>query len=448
MAEFEPRRVVITGYGCDSSLGPDANSTYAAMQACTRAIHDEREWLESLTPGAYLGNPNNPEDEGKLRSHLAARAEDPNLLSDPAFANEVDERYIKRFLSRSAEHWWKASAEALRHAGVVTQMLELSAVEPERFAFCIGTGIGGGIEIGRMRAIMEKGNALSSTDMNKAQPENAEVTSARLYKAKGPGITVTKACASSNFAISEAVRRIRGGEADIIAAGGTEALDATIIAAFERTKAGSFDSNPDLASRPFHREPGKAVLSEGAAVLILEDEKFAHERGATIYGEVAGFGETNDAHDPTLLDGKGIVTAMKLALERGRISPDHKLLLAAHATGTPQGDTAERDAILEVFNGEYYSLDQIKRRVLSIKGFTGHSMGAATGVAAVMFTMALNESKFFPATWLNDQDFLPGTEEFHPSIDKIDNIEADAILSNGMGFFGQNSSIVIKKFET
>jgi len=438
MAKFETRRVVITGYGCYCSAGEDANSTYAAMQAGEQFIRYERPWLEAQTPEIY---------HPKLRSSLAARAADPNLLSDPAFAAQVDERYIERYLSRSAQLWWKASAEALRHARVVTQMLELSAVEPERFAFSIGTGIGGGTEIGDYRSEMEEGNALSATDMNRAQPENAEVTSAKLYTARGPGVTVTKACASSNFAISEAVRRIQGGEADVISAGGTEALDATVIAAFERTKAGSFDSDPALASRPFHREPGKAVLSEGAAVLILEDERFARTRGATIYGEVAGFGETNDAHDPTLLDGKGIVRAMKLALHRAKISPEDKLLLAAHATATPQGDIAERDAILEVFNSGHYSFDQIKRRVLSIKGFTGHPVGAATGVAAVMFTMALNEGRFFPASWLNDQDFLDKTEELSPSTDKVDEVEADAVLSNGMGFFGQNSSIVIKKYQ-
>ncbi|MBX4199321.1 beta-ketoacyl-[acyl-carrier-protein] synthase family protein [Candidatus Saccharibacteria bacterium] len=437
MANHESPRVVITGYGCVSSLGDDARSTFEAMMAGQRAIRNEREWLESQIPSAYL-----PEGKPKLRSHLAARVGEVALLSDPAFQANFDQRYIDRYLSRSAELAFKASAEALRHAGVVTHMLELDAVEPERFAFVIGTGIGGGIEIGNLRSQMARGEGIAATAMNRAQPDNATVMSSLFYKARGPSATLTAACASGNFAIGDAVRRLERGEVDIIAAGGVEALDATVVATFERTGAASTDDNPELASRPFNAEPGKAILSEGAGFLILEREEHAVARNADIYGVVAGFGETNDAHDPTLLSGEGIIKAMRIALAQGRVGKDERIFLSAHATATPKGDEAERDAIDEVFSGQDYEREQIKGRVTSTKGFTGHPVGSANAIEAVVAVMALNEGRIPEASWIGEGEALQGMEDLIPDGQEG---QIDTVLSNGMGFGGQNSSIVIKK---
>lgn len=430
-------RIVITGYGAVSSIGRDAKSTYEAMLRGDRGIENEREWLLENTPASY---------HHRLRSHLAARVQDFDLLRElPELEPHFDKRNIERYLSRSAQLAMIASAEALRHAGVVTDDLVLEAVDPERFAFVVGTGIGGGIEIGNYRGFMDEGNNIPPTGMNKAQPDNATVMMAKVYSAKGPSSTITAACASGNFAIADAARKLKLGEADLIAAGGAEGVDFQIISTFERTTAASFSDNPDEASRPFDAKPGKAVLSEGAAFLVLELEEHAKKRGAAILGVISGYAETNDASDPTLLTGEGVINSMKLSLKHAGITPEARLFLNTHATATPKGDDGERDAITEVFNGEYYQPEQIGHSVLSMKGFTAHSVGAVNAVEAVVNVQVLNEGLIPPASFIEED--LPGTEDMNPDKSQPTRIELDAVLSNGMGFGGQNASIVIEKYE-
>ena len=434
------RTAVITGFGAVSSVGLSAPETYNAMLRGERGIRLERDWLEEQVPAVY---------RPKLRSHLAGLAMDFDLLSHSLYQDvdhgRIDERYISRYYSRSAVLAALATAEALTQAGIVTKKLELDT-EPERTAFVIGTGIGGGIEIAGFQSQMEKGVRLPSTGMNKSQPENAAIMLSMFYGAKGPNGAPPAACASGNAGIAEAVRRIKLDEADVIVAGGTEGLSYATIAMFETTGAANTGDDPDVASRPFHAEPGGAVLSEGAGLLVLEEEAHARRRGAKILGIVAGYAETGDAHDPTMLSGEGIVKAMDLSMRRAGISREDLLHLSAHATATPLGDEAEANAIWSAFNPKYgRSVRQITGNVLSTKGFTGHAVGAANGIEAVISTMILNEGKLPMARWLDEAriemwGFIPPTS-------RVGQTAVDAVLSNGMGFGGQNSSIVIKRYQ-
>jgi 3-oxoacyl-[acyl-carrier-protein] synthase II len=263
------------------------------------------------------------------------------------------------------------------------------------------------------------------------------------YGAKGPNSAPTHACASSIYAFADAVRKIKLGEVDVIVAGGTEAFSHMTIGMFERTGAASDSTDPNTASLPFHKNPGKAVLSEGAGLMVLEVEEHARARGAKILGFLDGYSVTSDAAlgDPTLMDGIGMRRAMTDSLVMAEITGKEKVHLGVHATATPLGDDGETLVINKAYGeSQQYSLDQIKNRVVAHKRFTGHPVGGANGIAAVIGVMSMNDGILPNSDWGEDT-----REDMQGLMSTGGLIDSDAVQINGMGFGGQNGSIVIRK---
>lgn len=433
------RIVAVTGLGAINSAGNNVDEYWQAVSEGRREgiITSEREWLLEHTPEAY---------RKKLRSSLVARIKVDDLvacllsLNKPAYEH-IDERYANRYLSESAVLGAIAAAEALEMAEAEGQ------VDPKRFGFMVGTGIGGGIEIANFQTIFEEGGSLPPTGMPKTQPENAMIQLVMAYGAKGPSQTMTAACSSGNAAIIDAYREIGANRADMMVAGGTEGFNPLVLALFERTGAADTEDDPSGASRAFHKKAGGAIVSLGASFLVLEELEHAKARGANILGLVSGGARSNDAADPTLLTGEGIEDTMNSALAEAGIGPDEYVHVSAHATAAPKGDPTERDAIKRVFDGRKYDPEQIRRRVTAVKAITAHGLGSANGTEAVAAVKTLVEQKQPPSSWLEDGQMIEGMEHMISSPQGDESLQVDAVLSNGMGFGGQNTSVVFRRYK-
>jgi 3-oxoacyl-[acyl-carrier-protein] synthase II len=259
---------------------------------------------------------------------------------------------------------------------------------------------------------------------------------------RGPNFATCSACATANHALGEAWRTIKMGDAKVMFAGGAEATVVAIgIGGFCAMKAMSTrNHDPKHASRPFDKERDGFVMGEGSGVLVLEELEHAKARGARIYCEFAGYGNTADAHHLTAPSpgGEGAVRCMRMALRNAGLNPEDVSYINAHGTSTPQGDIAETQAIKTVF-GNYAR----KVAVSSTKGATGHMLGAAGAVEMIVCAKAL-ETDTVPPT-INyevpdpecDLDYVPKTAR---------NMRVNAIVNNSFGFGGHNASLVAKKF--
>jgi 3-oxoacyl-[acyl-carrier-protein] synthase II len=260
--------------------------------------------------------------------------------------------------------------------------------------------------------------------------------------AKGLCNTVVTACASGTNAVGEAFRNLQHGYADIIVAGGTEAAVTLLgVAGFEAMTALSTNSDPSRASIPFDVERDGFVMAEGSGMMVLETLEHAKARNAKIYGEIVGYGFTCDAHHITAPapGGEGGARAMKLAIEEAGIEPSDVSYINAHGTSTPYNDKFETQAIKTAFGDAARNIP-----VSSTKSMTGHMLGAAGAIEAIICIKALEEG-FIPATaGLSkadpecDLDYVPGKGR-----DK----ELSYALSNSLGFGGHNASIILKKWE-
>jgi 3-oxoacyl-[acyl-carrier-protein] synthase II len=260
--------------------------------------------------------------------------------------------------------------------------------------------------------------------------------------ARGPNLCTTSACASGAHAIGEALETIRRGWAKAIIAGGTEAPITPIgVAAFNSAKAISTrNDTPETASRPFDATRDGFVLSEGAAMLILEDLDFALSRGAPILAEVVGYGATADAYHITqpCKGGEGAARAMHMALSRGGIAIDEVSYINAHGTSTSAGDIAETDAIKAIFGERAMILP-----VSSSKSQLGHLLGAAGAIEAVVSILAMRRNLLPPTINLQhpdpscDLDYVPNSSR---------SASVDVVMSNSFGFGGHNVALVFRSF--
>jgi 3-oxoacyl-[acyl-carrier-protein] synthase II len=260
--------------------------------------------------------------------------------------------------------------------------------------------------------------------------------------AKGPCLDVSTACATGTHALGEAMKIIQRSDADVMIAGGSEAaITPLILAGFSRAKALSLRNDaPEKASRPFDRQRDGFVLSEGAGVLVLEEQRHAENRGATILAELAGYGLSSDAYHITRPgpDGEGSARAMTLALADAVVHPDDIGYLNAHGTSTIQNDRIETLAIKKTFNDYARKLS-----ISSSKSMLGHMLGAAGAVEAAVTAIALSQGIIPPTTNLEhpdpecDLDYVPNT----PRRQKV-----KAALSNSLGFGGINAALVLKHY--
>ncbi len=407
------KRVVITGVGAVSPLGSTADALWDGLLA-------GRSGVAPITRFDVAGYP----------VTFAAEVDD----FDPApFIDGKDLKKLDRFLQ---------FAVACSHMALDDAGLEISEEIADDVAVYIGSGIGG------LATITEAHDTLSTRGPRRLSPfvipkmlinmASGQVSIAT--GARGPNFSHVSACATGNHSIGEAMRLIRCGEAKVAIAGGSEAGVAPLsIVAFSRMRALSTrNDDPEGASRPFDADRDGFVIGEGCGIVVLEDYEFARARGARIYCEVAGYAANSDAHHITAPspDGIGSSRCMARALRSAGWAPDEVGYINAHGTSTPYNDVAETRAIKRVFGDHAHRL-----AVSSTKSMTGHLLGAAGGVEAVICALALQRGVLPPTINLTtpdpdcDLDYVP---------DQAREVRVRRALSNAFGFGGTNGCLAFE----
>ena len=332
-----------------------------------------------------------------------------------------------------------ACNEAIQMAG-----LDSDNFDHERAGVMVGCGIGG------INTLLHEHNVLNNSGARRISPffvtklivNIAGGQIAIKWNLKGPNQTIVSACASATDAIGMALRIIQSGMADIMIAGGTEASICDLpLAGFSKIRALCNEANPpQSASRPFDKDRSGFVMGEGSGMLVLETEEHAISRGATILGELAGYGATNDAYHVTqpAEGGAGAVLAMQLAIEDAKAKPEDVNYINAHGTSTPFNDKNETSAIKTVFGNHASTL-----KISSSKSMTGHLLGASGGVEAIAGLKVIEQQIIPPTINYNtpdpecDLDYVPN---------KAQKAKVDFVLSNTFGFGGHNAVIAIRKW--
>jgi len=354
---------------------------------------------------------------------------DPSLRLDAKEAKKMD---------RYAQFSVYAAIEALQDAG-----LSKEALDPDRTGVCIGTGQGGSqsIEDAVSRMIERGPGRVPPLTVAKGLANFGPAQIAMTFNINGPCQCIVTACAAATDAIGQAMRLIREDHADMIFAGGSEAsIVRMCMSSFINIQALSTrNDQPEKASRPFDRDRDGFVMAEGAGVLVLEEYEHAKARGAKIYAEVAGFGQTCDAHHVTAPDpeGKGVARAMRLALADAQLSPEDIDYVSAHGTSTPLNDPIETKAIKSAFGEQARKL-----KISSLKSMTGHCIGAAGAIESIASILGMNEDFVHPT--INYENADPECD-----LDYVPNVgihmPVRAFIKNSMGFGGQNAVVVFKK---
>src|SRR5712691_10439907 len=352
-ANWTERRVVVTGLGVVSPIGNDVDTFWSNLVAGQCGVDK----IASF-------------DATKFDTQIAAEVKNFDPL--PAFPSPKEIRRTDRFSQFGVHAGW----QALRDSG-----LDLDKVNRDEVGVFIGSGIGGLETTAAQHTILlERGPGRLSPFMIPMLILNmASGLFSMYYKLRGPNFATCSACATSSHALGEAWRTIKMGDAQVIFAGGAEATIVPIgIGGFCAMRALSTrNDDPQHASRPFDKERDGFVMGEGAGVLALEDLEHARKRGAKIYCEIVGYGNTADANHMTspAPEGEGAARCMKMALRNSALNPTDISYINAHGTSTPQGDIAETQAIKTVFQDHARAL-----AVSSTKGATGHMLGAAGAV--------------------------------------------------------------------
>lgn len=407
------RQVVVTGMGAVSPLGLNSAQLWASVHAGKPGIGR----ITHFDPTAYA-------------CQIAGEVKD----FDPA-ATGLDLKDYKK-CDRFILLGLAAAREAMAQAGLL-DVKAADAAFRQRFGVILGTGIGGLSSIeSTQETLAARGPGRVGPFFIPAMLPNMLAGQASiLYGLQGPNVCPVSACATSAHAIGWGKRLIEWGEADAVLVGGAEAaICPTSVAGFAAMRALSsgFNDTPERASRPFDTARDGFVMGEGAAVLVLESEAHAKARGATILGVVGGFGQTADASHMTLADGEGSSRAMRLALADAGLQPTDIGYVNAHATSTPAGDGMEAAGISALFGDA--------TPVSSTKSMTGHLLGAAGALEAVISLQALRHTTLPPSVNLDTPDvtgirLVGRTAEAAPGL--------SAVLSNSFGFGGTNASLVL-----
>ena len=409
------RRVVITGLGAITPIGNDAKEFW-------KSIKEGKCGIDQITKF----------DTTDFKVKLAAKVKGYNP------EDYFDRREAKR-LDTFSQYAMIASREAWKDSG-----LDKETENMERVGVIIGSGIGGieTIETENQKCIERGPDRVSPMYIPMGILNMATGNVAIDIGAKGESMAIVTACASGTHCIGESFRMIKHGYQDVVLAGGTEAgITPLSIAGFTNIKALTKSEDKNRASIPFDKERSGFVMAEGAAVIVLEELEHAKKRGAKIYAEIIGYGATSDAYHITspAPGGEGGARAMKIAMEEGKVNPEDITYINAHGTSTHLNDSCETQAIKT-------ALGEASKKVMvsSTKGHTGHLLGAAGGVEAIVCAKAIDEG-FVPAT-INykvpdeecDLDVVPNEGR---------NIEVKYAMSNSLGFGGHNSTILLKKYE-
>ena len=415
-ANWQDRRVVVTGIGVVTPLGHDIDSFW-----------------QNITAGQCGVDRITQFDTTGYDCQIAAEVK--NFDPIPAFPSPKEIRRADRFVQFGVYAGWRA----LQDSG-----LDLDKCNRDEVGTFIGSGIGGlSTTEEQHKILLNRGPGRVSPFMIPMLILNmASGLFSMYYKLRGPNVATCSACATSTHALGEAWRTIKMGDASVIFAGGAEATIVPLgISGFCAMRALSTrNDDPKTASRPFDKDRDGFVMGEGGAVLVLEELEHAKARGARIYCEIVGYGNTADANHMTAPspEGEGAARCMKMALRAAGLNPADISYINAHGTSTPQGDICETQAIKSTF-GEHAK----KLAVSSTKGATGHMLGAAGATEMALCAKAI-QTQIAPPT-INiinqdpqcDLDYVAGTAR---------PMKIDAILNNSFGFGGHNATIAAKRF--
>lgn len=409
--------MVVTGMGCVSPLGLDLKSSWANAVAGKSGIGS----ITLFDAANY-----------DVRFAGEVKGFDPS-----AFIEKKEQKKMARFIHLALA----ACDEAFRDAGL--NPAEFSEELRQRTGSLIGVGIGGINELEQAGVVIkERGPSRISPFLIPSVIANMASGHVTIkYGLRGVNYSVTSACSSGAHSIGEAAGYVRRGWADVMIAGGAEAAIGPLgVGGFAAMKALSTrNEQPTMASRPFDRDRDGFVLSEAGAILVLEDFEHASKRGAKIYGEVAGYGSSSDAHHMTnpAPGGVGAALAMRTAIADARITADQIQYVNAHGTSTPAGDGQETGAIKTVFGAAAK-----KVWVSSTKSVMGHSLGAAGAIESVFSLMAMHTNTAPPTINLDnpsedcDLDYVP-----HVAREG----RFSAVMNNSFGFGGTNSCLVFTR---
>ena len=407
------KRVVITGLGVVSPIGN-------GLTALSQQVFSGASGVKKIdAPFAE-----------KLDCKLAAQAK-----FDPA---EHFSKHSYSMLDRTSQMALHTSIEAVKHAG-----LNITEDMLPRMGVYVGTGMGGAssVEEGYVRLFKDGASRLKPFTVLMGMNNAAASAIALDLQITGPNQTFSTACSSSAVAIGEAARLIRHGYADVMLAGGAEAMITFgTIKAWEalRTLAEEDELDVRRSCKPFSLNRSGLVLGEGAAMLVLESLEHAQVRGATIIAELVGYGTANDSGHITQPSIKGQAATMQAALNDAKIAPHAIDYINAHGTGTQMNDATETAAIKQVFGAHAYKLS-----VSSTKGAHGHLMGAAGALEAVISLLALNKNTLPPTINLAtpdptcDLDYVPNIAKQLPYL--------DCVMSNSFAFGGTGATLIFKK---
>lgn len=408
-------RVVITGAGVISPLGNQVDTLWSNLLQGVPGIKG----IESL-------------DTARHKVKIAGAVADFNPL------DYLDAKEARR-MDRFCQFALAAAEEAVNHSG-----LDLAILNHERLGVYVGSGVGG------IQTLMKQAETLASRGPERVSPTLVPMMISNMaaalisikYQALGATLSPVTACSIGNTAIGEAFFSIQAGRADVIIAGGAEAslTDISLASFSNATALSTRNEEPARASRPFDAHRDGFVISEGAGMVILESLSHALQRGATILGEVIGYGASSDAYHmvATPEDGNGAARAMRLALAEAKIQPTDVDVISAHATSTWIGDRSETAAIKSVFGAAAYEIP-----VTANKSMTGHMLGASGAVQAIALIKSLQEGVIPPTINLEEPD---------PACD-LDYVPLQAReaklrigISNSFGFGGHNAVIVLQAY--
>jgi 3-oxoacyl-[acyl-carrier-protein] synthase II len=409
------KRVVITGMGAVTPLGNTVKEFWQGLVKGKLGI-DRITKFNAESTGVSLA--------GEVKDF------DPTGILD---------RKEQKRMDLFSQYGVVAALEAWEMSGLTE-----STIDPKRFGVIVGNGIGG------MTTLQDQIRVMDNKGANRVTPFFVPVVIANMASAnisirlgaKGTSKTIVTACASATDAIGEAFRTIKSGAADLMITGGTEATICEIgIAGFAALNAINTTEDPTRASIPFDKERKGFIMGEGAGMLILEELEHAKKRGATIYGEIVGYGSNCDAYHMTapLKDGSGAADAIEMALAEAEIAPEQIGYVNAHGTSTPANDAAETAAIKQVFGEKAYSIP-----ISSTKSMTGHLLGGSGGIEAIACVNTLKNGIVHPTVGYQtadpdcDLDYVTeGAREASP----------EYLISNSFGFGGHNAVICMKKWE-
>lgn len=408
------RRVVITGLGAVSPLGHNVTDTFDGLIAGRSGIVNVSKF-----------------DTTGYASTIAGEVRDLDISS---YLSRKEAKKVDTFIQYAVV----AAAEAMSDCN-----LDLDQEDLTRFGVIVGSGIGGLPMIEAQHSVLlEKGPRritpffIPSLIINLASGHVSIK-----YGLKGPSSAVATACATGTHAIGDAFRLIQRDEADMMVAGGTEAVVSPMaMAGFAAMKALSTrNDEPHRASRPFDRDRDGFVLGEGCGLVVLEEYEHARARGAKIYGEVVGYGMSSDAYHITSPseDADGAIRVMRAALKDAKLNPEDIDLVNAHGTSTPAGDAIEALAMEQVF-GHHLS----NMMIHSSKSMIGHLLGAAGGIESVIVAKTLETGKVHPTANLENQD---PEFRFDAVVGSARDANVKTALSNSFGFGGTNGALIFRK---